>query len=158
MEKIIDGVDVSKCKLYDYGICASEMAINLNCEDNKDCYYKQVKRLEKENEQLKKENKELTIHPVTAHYDIKRLKEEKEALQSSINLLKKDFEQLEQENEELKEATDGLLKIQYALADSCNKKETALEEIKEIADIIINTNCNYMLEAQSILKIIRGEE
>lgn len=33
-----------------------------------------------------------------------------------------------------------------------------LEKIEELADIMINTNCNYILEAQNILKIIRGEE
>lgn len=33
-----------------------------------------------------------------------------------------------------------------------------LEKIEELADIIINTNCNYIFEAENILKIIRGEE
>lgn len=33
-----------------------------------------------------------------------------------------------------------------------------LKKIEELADIIINTNCNYILEAANILKIIRGEE
>ena len=44
----------------------------------------------------------------------------------------------EQECEELKEAIDGLLKIQYQLADSCNKYVQTLTEIKEIADRIVN--------------------
>ena len=39
----------------------------------------------------------------------------------------------EQECEELKEAMDGLLKIQYQLADSCNKYVQTLTKIKEIA-------------------------
>ena len=39
----------------------------------------------------------------------------------------------EQECEELKEAIDGLLKIQYQLADSCKKYIQTLTEIKEIA-------------------------
>ena len=39
----------------------------------------------------------------------------------------------EQECEELKEAIDGLLKIQYQLADSCNKYVQTLTDIKEIA-------------------------
>jgi len=42
------------------------------------------------------------------------------------------IEKLRKENEQLKETCDGLLKIQYALADSCNKYEKALEEIREI--------------------------
>lgn len=40
----------------------------------------------------------------------------------------------EQECEKLKEAIDGLLKIQYQLADSCTKYEQALTEIKGIAE------------------------
>ena len=40
----------------------------------------------------------------------------------------------EQECEELKKAIDGLLKIQYQLADSCTKYEQTLAEIKEIAE------------------------
>lgn len=44
--------------------------------------------------------------------------------------------------------------------DDCPMKKLIqkLEKIEELADIMINTNCNYILEAQSILKIIRGEE
>ena len=39
----------------------------------------------------------------------------------------------EQECEELKETINGLLKIQYQLADSCKKYIQTLTEIKEIA-------------------------
>ena len=47
------------------------------------------------------------------------------------------YEQLkrkEEECEELKEAIDRLHKIQYQLADSCNKYVQTLTEIKEIAE------------------------
>ena len=40
----------------------------------------------------------------------------------------------EQECEKLKEAIDRLLKIQYQLADSCNKYVQTLTEIKEFAE------------------------
>lgn len=40
----------------------------------------------------------------------------------------------EQECEELKETIDGLLKIQYQLADSCTKYEQTLTKIEEIAE------------------------
>lgn len=98
-EIIIDGVDVSGCEFYEE---MRELPDNLNggyyiqhcycglqgdnyciCNKNPDCYYKQLKRLQAE-------------------------------------------------NEELKEATDNLLQVQYALADSCNKYSKALEEIREI--------------------------
>lgn len=45
-----------------------------------------------------------------------------------------EIQQLRHENEKLKEATEGLLKVQYALADSCKKYRSALEEIKVISD------------------------
>ena len=45
----------------------------------------------------------------------------------------KKWKRKEQECEELKEAMDGLLKIQYQLADSCNKYVQTLTKIKEIA-------------------------
>jgi rRNA maturation endonuclease Nob1 len=49
---IINCIDVSECKLYDYGICDSEMAEDLNCEQNPNCYFKQFKRLQEENKRL----------------------------------------------------------------------------------------------------------
>lgn len=53
-------------------------------------------------------------------------------------------EQLEAENEKFKETVDGLLKIQYALAEHCNRYSQALSEIKEVAESEIN---NRMLFA-----------
>ena len=52
----IDGVDVSGCKLFRNGICASP--INPKCKlcveiSEKMCYYKQLKRKEQEYEELK---------------------------------------------------------------------------------------------------------
>lgn len=48
---IIDEVDVSECKYYHYKGCS---ATGLRCE-NCTCYYKQLKRLEQENEELKEQ-------------------------------------------------------------------------------------------------------
>ena len=42
-----------------------------------------------------------------------------------------EFQGCKKENEKLKETCDGLLKIQYALADESKKFEGALEEIRE---------------------------
>ena len=49
----------------------------------------------------------------------------------------------EQECEKLKEAIDGLLKIQYQLADSCNKYVQTLAEIK---DICSEMNCESLMQ------------
>ena len=53
----------------------------------------------------------------------------------------KQLKRKEQECEKLKEAIDGLLKMQYQLADSCTKYEQTLAEIKEIAETA--TKCFY---------------
>lgn len=67
-EIIIDGVNVAGCywKCKD-GDCAmyyadlsadnNELEFGFNCEDNTDCYFKQLQRLEQENAELKKELK-----------------------------------------------------------------------------------------------------
>lgn len=54
-EIIIDGVDVTGCEhRFDDNLCA--LLDQYFCEDT-DCYYKQLKRLEQENERLKEEVK-----------------------------------------------------------------------------------------------------
>ena len=50
---IIDGVDVAGCEYYKNGICQWSLRIQPPCEVVKNCYYKQLKRLEQENERLK---------------------------------------------------------------------------------------------------------
>lgn len=48
-----------------------------------------------------------------------------------VRQLEEKLDSLKQENEKLKETCDGLLKIQYALADESKKFEGVLEEIRE---------------------------
>ena len=60
-ETIINGVDVSGCKFksrFD-NECYSDVdsTENLNCKDNPNCYYRQLKRLELENAKLLKGKK-----------------------------------------------------------------------------------------------------
>lgn len=75
-----------------------------------------------------------------------------------LKCLKKKNEQLKKE---FKDTTDGLFKIQYALADSCKKYEQALQEVREIAreqlqdvsDRCINTTPMYIVHKHIIAKI-----
>ena len=53
--------------------------------------------------------------------------------ENNYNCIWKKYLRKEQECEELKEIINGLLKIQYQLADSCKKYIQTLTEIKEIA-------------------------
>ena len=59
-ETIIDGVDVARCCCYENGKCLwtkryYESGVVPDCEKIKVCYYKQLKRLEQENKDLKKQ-------------------------------------------------------------------------------------------------------
>ena len=55
MEKIIDGVDVYKCSHFKRQIFDKDVECKLgkDCSEKPNCYFKQLKRLEKENEELK---------------------------------------------------------------------------------------------------------
>lgn len=59
----------------------------------------------------------------------------------------------EQECEELKEAIDGLLKIQYQLADSCTKYKETLAEIKEIVEQGVKIHDDIIVSKQILQKI-----
>lgn len=109
-EVIIDGVNVAECKNFSCGICEEENKIprttghfTADCAFYPNCYFKQLQRLK-----AKKQEKVLKM----AEAEI-------------------EIEKLQAENEKLKETAEGLLKIQYALADNCNKYSKALENIKE---------------------------
>ena len=118
---IIDGVYVSTCEFYSGGLCNIPDSIETfdSCMDkNPNCYYKQLKRKEQECEELKSTNK-------IYEQGIARLKDEKK--------------NLKKENNSLKETIDGLLSIQYKLADNCLKYSQTLEEIREIAENTISS-------------------
>lgn len=55
-EIIIDGVG---CAFYDNGKCENPNGMSCNCINNAVCYYKELKRLEQENTDLKAENERL---------------------------------------------------------------------------------------------------
>ena len=65
---------------------------------------------------------------------VRQLCEERDRAEKLIIELNETIQAKEQECEKLKEAIDGLLKIQYQLADSCNKYVQTLTEIREIAE------------------------
>ena len=113
---IVDGVNIKDCKRrigkdnycrYYKRPCA---------ENNYNCIWKKYLRKEQELQEAMDNYVQL---------DLQRVKEYNEL----VDL----YKAKEQECEELKEAIDGLLKIQYQLADSCNKYVQTLIGIKEIA-------------------------
>jgi len=110
-EIIIDGVNVAGCKYYT-PTCVSThlwgaLTKSNKCEDNPNCYYKQLKRLEQE-------NKELKIY----------IESNKQQVEEA-EMLVMDNDRLQQEVENLKDT------IYYDI----EKYRIALEEIREIVKV-----------------------
>ena len=130
-EIIIDGVDVSECKFF----TQEQPHLNINCLDclskgdcnNSDCYYKQLKRLEQENEKLKKENqkfwKEIRL----------RQEDEAKAMKLANEYILKE-KKIKEENKDLKQTIKDLTQS----LDDCNVDRTKL--YKEIKLIEKNTD------------------
>lgn len=141
-EIIINGIDVSECGFCCWKHNANELienycaVFNNKCICNPDCYYKQFKRLQEENEELKKANElkngllaDLGC-PTTA--TAKRLQ----------LTLKEQINKLEQENEELKKQLEFSRTHKVVLDAERIKYKQALEEIREIAKSTKQDICN----------------
>lgn len=133
---IIDKVDVSGCEFY---IADDKYSCDLsfinkeelcNCDNINDCYYKQLKRLEQENEKLKS-----NIYPQT-NYTTQQF------------YTKEEYEKLEQENERLK---DELRVAQmnrmtmFETLDIVTEKDTYKQALQEIREYI-GTCCHRFSE------------
>ena len=165
-EIIIDGVDVAGCISFDknngYNICCyddtreDKIPFANFCEENKNCYYKQLQRLEKENKELQelkdedslrvvqliKENKELakildckngTNSTLVSERD--KFKEEKNKYYQQTLDDEIVINELVQENEELKNKVEQILKPVYLPnieEETINKYKQALEEIRKL--------------------------
>ena len=165
---IIDGVDVSGCNYgeieksifkcsCEYNVCSASMF----CEDNPDCYYKQLKRKEQECERLKEGLSQIqnTSMSLTKHFNL--LNAENEQYKKVISKLAgktiaiitydtpiefcdhKDLtiQQLKKENEKLKEEKQGLIKdweekknLAYEIACKNEKLKEENEELKKEID------------------------
>ena len=116
---IIDGVDVSGCSWCVYApdedaYCLINDGEDLSCEDNPNCYYKQLKRKEQECERLKKELHKNFEEKDTLHLIIDRLleasgydtntasAEDFEDVYECMRYEQQQLNQLRKENEELK--------------------------------------------------------
>jgi hypothetical protein len=132
---IIDSVPVQDCVFF-YTDIQEEIICDLyptcgGCKGT-DCYYKQHKRDEQRIVELNKTIQAKEQECEKAKQNAQDTYDLWQALIESFNILQGEKIKLEQENEELKETNDGLLKVQYKLADSNKKLRQALTEIKEI--------------------------
>lgn len=120
---IIDGVDVSGCKNSRYydNICHCDLCYTeKTCKDFKNCYYKQLKRKEREYEELERQ------------FEIMK----KDMLECTAcratSTLKKQLDQLKAENDELKEEVDQL---EEDLKEECTRCAITNQLDKQIEDL-----------------------
>lgn len=145
---IIDGVDVSGCIYYKatgkYNTCG------YCCEQNPNCYYKQLKRKERECEELKEQltilNGEAVVVEITVEQfeEYKKLKAENDEYSLFIEKLC-DYAGLECDNEEqamrtLSDLASQMNKARWII----DRYKQTLTEIKEIAEKIDDSGgCAY---------------
>ena len=148
-EIIIDGVDVAGCEHHlSTGYCQLQMIFqgmvlklpfgkHLECNlCDKDCYYKQLKRLEQENERLKEEFTSF----MNGDYCAESCKKMNNAFQDAHKGILK-------ENEELKNILKDIdKKLELALDVEQTDAEESFDLLYEIQDIISETIGNELLE------------
>ena len=185
----------------DYGYCElsndSCNEFQYNCVKNVNCYYKQLKRLEQENkaykssiianhdraigkrleevleenEELKKENKEINIRMSDVIYratggrlcySTYTLDAIEQAFQDQLEILSdRKAEELEQENKELRKLRDGF----WSQHEVIEKLQQEKEELKETTDNLLQVqytlaeSCNkYSKALEEISEILKGNK
>lgn len=118
-EEIINGVDVSECEYLEKSIPIDCSIANCFCYENKNCYYKQLKRLEFENKLLK------------ADYEASEAENVK--LKEKTKLLEKISTHL---------TDNSLFSVRYFTKENTKLKEK-LKKIKELATPL---SCNNPLD------------
>ena len=144
---IIDGVDVSVCKLYneDNGVVApdgtaerTELCYLTNdyCENNPNCYYKQLKRKEQECNKLY----------IQLKSDEEYHKEEENTLRKIIKNKEKRNIELYKENNKLQQTLTGIKEIAEQISlpmgtgKSSNRVILANQILQKIKEVLNGTN------------------
>ena len=154
---IINGVDVSKCNAYKDKHCLDKTSIMFTeynlCSNFSDCYFKQLKRLEQENENLKfelkseqKDNKYIKNCCIRAGKELEKCSfkwdgKEKNLVVQALEL-NEQYDKLQAENERLKEEINrngrewkNHCNAQYWQMQSIiDKYSQALQEIREYCE------------------------
>lgn len=90
---IIDGVDVSECAyMYDnedFNYMCQDGIGTCICRDNKNCYYKQLHRLEAENEELKRKNTILELVTEPQRQEIEKYHDKALKLKQALEEIKR---------------------------------------------------------------------
>ena len=149
-EIIIDGVNVAGCEHHlSTGYCQLQMIFqgmvlklpfgkHLECNlCDKDCYYKQLKRLEQENAELKAENERLKEEIETRDNLIDHFRDEALYRATIASEYQKDKTKLEQTLQEIKKICKmDCGECQYNQDCDCNFEECEEAKIDDILDLI----------------------
>lgn len=144
-ETIINGIDVSECEqIFVQKNCA--LLDQEYCEDNPDCYFKQLKRLQEDNEKIKKQyncyacgnckGKEDYINLEKHH---KGLRKQFDELVKRNNTLSLRIEELEKENKKLKKRQI----TKNGFICDCEQNAKYKQALKEIRKLINETCWDY---------------
>lgn len=127
MTNKINGIDVSECKHFKNGSCGLETLTP--CPYYKDCYFKQLKRLQQE-------------------LDIKEKMLDKFMIGSGETL-----EKLQKENKELKEENKNYAKLMLEQQEISQKYWECIEKIKQAIEVLAET-CNVYPLKTNLDKLI----
>ena len=131
-----NGIDVSECSfcLEREGKqkCATGFGVICYCEDLYNCYFKQLKRLQKENEKLKNKNNDLIEEIASGNVDIAIL---------------------QKENEKLKDENKNYAKLMLVQEEILQKHWECIEEIKQAIEVLAET-CNVYPLKTNLDKLI----
>ena len=173
-EIIIDGTDVSGCEFFDeceikldWSDCLAhcspypEGVCYEDCSEHPNCYYKQLERLKEHHHKTECEASENLKKLVKLEQECEELKKANDEKNEFLNKLgcpttaaaKRKVNCLEQQ---LKETYEGLLSIQYKLADNNKQLRQTLAEIKEIITTALEQNT--LINLDKILQKINGVE
>lgn len=154
-EIIIDGVDIKRCK-YLNKVVNEEPYCNIDeehlytCSSDENCYFKQLKRLEQENEKLKSEiiDTNSVIEDISINLGLKQIDSIYECFYAVKDLLK--------ENKKLTEQNEYYITKQNQLLDDKDFQSGIIEELRnQLEEVYENcnkfTDCSYIQGKNDII-------
>ena len=153
---IIDGVDVNNCEYYNSKNkkcrtfrepeCGMKFT-SFKCEDDHDCYYKQLKRLRAENEKLKTD---IAIYKGIIDSD----KQENERLKKQYNCYACDSCGGKEDYINMKRHTENAIKTVHKYSQALQEiRDMAKEQLQDVSDRCINTTPMYIVHKHILAKI-----
>lgn len=158
-EIIVDGVDVAGCNEFlEPDGCDSADCASFQCDRNPNCYYKQLKRLEQENKELKEKIIELSEekgHLIVENYTLKESNQSLSMLgvdlASANETIRKEFFRADKNKDMWRETAGKYRSALEEIRDYCNRIEQGsvigtqdclINSIKNIANEVLENKEN----------------